>query len=323
MKRKIKKWLLVFLLFFTVGIATYGYQQTSASESGLKKIVVGYQKGDPIDISKARGVLAKKMKAKGYQVVFKEFQDGTALMTALKSGSINYARLGDTPPVTAQASGVKLTYIAAGSSKANGSGILVSSSSSIKSVADLKGKRVAYTKGTSSQYLLLSALKKAGLSASDIKWVNMDQSSASVAFAKGKVDAWATWDPYMAQAEVQQNAKVLTTGAGGISYNRDFLVAMSSFAKKNTAVSGYLTKYLSEDMDWANTHKTKLVKILMKSLNLSKKVVTKMVNRRSYSMGAMTTKIVKQQQAIADTFYKADLIKQEVKVAKIATVSQH
>ncbi len=100
------------------------------------------------------------MKAKGYKVVFKEFQDGTALTTALKSGDIDYARVGDVPPVTAQANGLDFVYVAAGSDKVQGSGIEVKKTSGITSLADLKGKTIAYTKGTSSQYMLIQALKK-------------------------------------------------------------------------------------------------------------------------------------------------------------------
>jgi ABC-type nitrate/sulfonate/bicarbonate transport systems, periplasmic components len=198
-KRNFKKLLISLVLVFWAVIVVYGFKQTdagAASSSDLQTVTIGYQKGDPFDIAKQRGEFAKKMKAKGYKVVWKEFQDGNSLMQALKAGSINYARTGDTPPVSALSTGTKLTYVAAGYSKAKGSGLLVKKSSSISSIEDLKGKKVAYTKGTSSQYMLLAALKKAGMSASDITWVNMDQSSASVAFSKGKVDAWATWDPY-------------------------------------------------------------------------------------------------------------------------------
>lgn len=319
MSKKWKKYLLILIVLLGIGGAFYGYKQAnnSASTTSLKTITIGYQKADPVDISRQRGDLAKKMKKKGYHVVFKQFQDGTALMTALKSGNIDYARLGDTPPIKAQAAGTKLVYIAAGASKENGTGLVIPKNSSVKSIKDLKGKRVAYTKGTSSQYLLLSALKKAGMSASDIKWVNMDQSAASVAFSKGKVAAWSTWDPYTAQAEVQMGAKLLITGKNGVSYNRDFVVAMKNFAKKNTDVSSYLTKYLAADMKWADTHHEKLIKMLMKSLGLSRKVVTKTVERRSYSMGKVTTKIVKQQQEIADMFYSSSLINKDVKVSKI------
>ena len=139
-----------------------------------------------------------------------------------------------------------------------------------------------------------------------------------MAFAKGKVAAWVTWDPYTAQAQVNQNAKLLTSGVG-LSNNRDFLVSTQSYAKKNTKISQYLVKYLGKDMQWANTHKSKLIKMMSKSLKLSSAVVRKMVDRRSYTFGSMTKSITKEQQKIADVFYKAGVLKQDVTVEKIVT----
>lgn len=314
MRRHWKLGLLVVIVLAWIGIALSGWHQTDGgNDSSTKTVTIGYQKADPIDIAKQRGEFAKKLKAKGYKVVFKEFQDGSSLMQALKSGNIDYARLGDTPPVTAAAAGTKLTYIAAGSTKANGSAIVVKKTASITSVKDLKGKRVAYTKGTSSQYLLLRALKKAGLSADDVTWVNLDQSAASVAFSKGKVDAWATWDPYTASAQLQQNAKILTDGTG-LSNNRDFIVSSTSFAKKNKTLSKYIIKYLSDDMTWADTHHQALAKMMEKSLKLPEKVVLKMITRRHYTMAAMTDKITQEEQDIADLFYSEGIIKNKVTI---------
>ncbi len=142
----------------------------------------------------------------------------------------------------------------------------------------------------------------------------MDQSSASVAFSKGKVDAWVTWDPYTAQAQVKQNAKLLVSGKG-ISNNRDFILSTSSYAKNNQEVSKYLIKYLNDDMQWAQNHHTKLVTMLSKSLKLSKSVVTKMVNRRTYAIHSMSTSIVKEQQKIADLFYEEGVITKKIKVS--------
>ncbi|MFD1670750.1 aliphatic sulfonate ABC transporter substrate-binding protein [Agrilactobacillus yilanensis] len=320
MSKRVKKLLISIVLVFWAVVAVYGFKQTDAgsSSSGLETVTVGYQKGDPFDIAKQRGEFAKKMKAKGYKIVWKEFQDGNSLLQALKSGSIDYGRTGDTPPVTAQAAGTKLAYVAVGSSKAKGSGIVVKSDSGITSLKDLKGKKVAYTKGTSSQYLLLQALKKAGLSADDITWVSMDQSSASVAFSQGKVDAWATWDPYTAQAELNQDATVLTTGEG-LSNNRDYILASESYAKANTTISKYLIEYLEEDMTWANNNHDELITMMSKSLKVSKAVVKKMVERRTYSISAMNTSVVAEQQKIADAFYEADLIKKKITVSDIVT----
>ena len=311
---KKKSLLTILLVVIVAAIAWFGWSSThSTSATKLTTVTIGYQKADPVDISRARGELAKKMKAKGYKVVFKEFQDGTALTTALKSGDIDYARVGDVPPVTAQANGLDFVYVAAGSDKVQGSGIEVKKTSGITSLADLKGKTIAYTKGTSSQYMLIQALKKAGLSTSDVKMVSMDQATAAVAFAKGTVDAWASWDPYTATAEVNNDATLLVDDTG-LAKNRDFLISTKTYASKNKDVSKLLTKYLSQDMTWANNHKTQLTTMLMKMLKLKKSIVKKMVDRRTYSFGSVSDSILKEQQAIADVFYQQKIVTKKVDI---------
>lgn len=311
---KKKSLLTILLVVIVAAIAWFGWSSThSTSATKLTTVTIGYQKADPVDISRARGELAKKMKAKGYKVVFKEFQDGTALTTALKSGDIDYARVGDVPPVTAQANGLDFVYVAAGSDKVQGSGIEVKKTSGITSLADLKGKTIAYTKGTSSQYMLIQALKKAGLSTSDVKMVSMDQATAAVAFAKGTVDAWASWDPYTTTAEVNNDATLLVDDTG-LAKNRDFLISTKTYASKNKDVSKLLTKYLSQDMTWANNHKTQLTTMLMKMLKLKKSIVKKMVDRRTYSFGSVSDSILKEQQAIADVFYQQKIVTKKIDV---------
>lgn len=314
MNKRIRKLFLVVLSICWLGLAYLGYRQLHEVKTDLTTVTLGYQKADPFDIAKQRGEFSKKLKEKGYKVVWKEFQDGTALMQALKSGDIDYARLGDTPPVTAQAAGTDIVYIASGSSKASGSGILVAGDSEITELQELKGKKVAYTKGTSSNYLLLNALEQAGMSADDITWVNLDQSAASVAFSEGEVDAWATWDPMTATAEVQQGAKLLVTGEHDIDNNRDFIISTRDFATDNTELSQLIVDYLEEDMEWANNNESQLVSMLADSLKLSDAIVTKMVERRSYSIEAITSDVLQEQQQIADLFYEHDLIDTKIDV---------
>lgn len=314
--KRIRLALLLIGLLAWLSVAFYCYRQVHAdSSSSLTTVTIGYQKGDPVDISRQRGELVKKMKAKGYKVVFKEFQNGAALMTALKAGSIDYARAGDTPPVTAQATGTQIAYIAAGATKEYGTGILVGKNSGITTLSQLKGKKIAYTSGTAAQSLIIKALKKAGLTTSDVTLVDMSQSAASVAFAKGQVDAWVTWDPYTATAQVQNNAVLLTNGTG-LTKNRDFLISTQTYAASHTTVSKYLVSYLSADMTWAQNHKSALVTMLSKTLGLSKTIVEKTVNRRTFSMQALTntSSIVQEQQAIADLLYAEGAIKTKVTV---------
>ncbi|MDS0490818.1 aliphatic sulfonate ABC transporter substrate-binding protein [Lacticaseibacillus paracasei] len=313
MKHKKHLWFLVIGLIMWLSVAVYGYTQTTTAASDLETVTIGYQKADPVDIARQHGELIKKMKAKGYQVVFKEFSDGAALMTALKSGAIDYARVGDTPPVTAKAAGTDIALIAAGATKEYGSGILVGKNSQITNLKQLKGKTIAYQKGTAVQYLIIQALKKAGLSTNDVKLVNMDQSSASVAFAKGSVDAWVTWDPYTATAQVNQGAKLLTNGTG-LAKNRDFLISTQNYAKTHTALSKLLTTYINDDMTWANNHHTQLIAMLSKTLKLSDAVIQKMVERRTYAMALVKadSSIVDEENQIANTFYQEGVVTEKV-----------
>lgn len=313
MKHKKHLWFLVIGLIMWLSVAVYGYTQTTTAASDLETVTIGYQKADPVDIARQHGELIKKMKAKGYQVVFKEFSDGAALMTALKSGAIDYARVGDTPPVTAKAAGTDIALIAAGATKEYGSGILVGKNSQITNLKQLKGKTIAYQKGTAAQYLIIQALKKAGLSTNDVKLVNMDQSSASVAFAKGSVDAWVTWDPYTATAQVNQGAKLLTNGTG-LAKNRDFLISTQNYAKTHTALSKLLTTYINDDMTWANNHHTQLIAMLSKTLKLLDAVIQKMVERRTYAMALVKadSSIVDEENQIANTFYQEGVVTEKV-----------
>lgn len=316
MHKLVKRLFNTIFLVFIIASAVWGYTLTKEdSSSSLETITIGYQAGDPIDIAKTRGQFIKKMKKAGYKVVFKQFQNGSAEMEALASGNIDYARTGDTPPVTALASGSNITFVAAGSSKAKGSGIVATKSSGIKSISDLKGKKIAYTSNTSSQYMIMQVLKKAGLSTSDVTLVDMSQSDASVAFSKGKIDAWTNWDPYTSSAELTYSGAMIVTGTTVGASNRDYIIS-GSYAKKHQAASKALIKYLGQDMTWANTHKTKLVKMMTKSLKLPKKVVERMVNRRSYSLKAVSTKATSEEQAISDSFYTDGITKKKVKISK-------
>ena len=312
-----KRWQKITLLvlgLLWVGGTYYGFRQAVSPNDKLQRVTIGYQKGDPIDVSRARGVLAQKMDELGYKVVFKEFADGTAEMQALASGSINYARTGDTPPVISAASGTKVAYIAAGASRADGSGILVAKDSKIKSINDLKGKKVAYTQSTSSQFLLTQALAKQGLSIDDVAGKKMKQADAAIAFAKGNIDAWVTWDPYTAQGQVAQKAKMLQNGIG-LSNNRDFILSTQSYAKKHEAVNKYLVRYLTEDMTWANDNPTDLSKMLKDALGMKQAVIKKMVARRDWTLTPMTPAITKEEQTIADVFFNDGVLNKQINVA--------
>ncbi len=149
-----------------------------------------------------------------YKIQWKSFTSGPPLLEALNAGAIDIGGVGNTPPLFAAAGKSKIEVVSGATMGAKGDTIVVPKDSPIKSVADLKGKKVAVAEGSSANYNLLAQLGKAGLSYDDIEVETLQPADALAAFTNKHVDAWAIWDPYTSQAELEANARVLVDGGG-------------------------------------------------------------------------------------------------------------
>ena len=137
---------------------------------GQDKIVrIGYQKYGKLVLLKSKGTLEPKLAAAGYKVVWTEFPSGPPLLEALNVGAVDFGNTGEAPPIFAQAAGAPIQYVAYEPPAPKGEAILVPKESPLKSVADLKGKKVALNKGSNVHYLLVKALEKAGVKYSDVE----------------------------------------------------------------------------------------------------------------------------------------------------------
>ncbi|GAB3672776.1 ABC transporter substrate-binding protein [Actinocorallia lasiicapitis] len=153
----------------------------------------------------------------GYKIEWSLFPAGPQLVEAEKAGAVDIGLTATTPAIFAQAAGTPIKIVAAYQLKdatKSAQAILVPKDSPIKSVAELKGKKVALTNGTILQYLTIKALGKNGLGYKDITPVDLPVTDAFAAFKRGDVDAWTTIDPYVTQAVAQTGARVLVSGAG-------------------------------------------------------------------------------------------------------------
>ncbi len=169
--------------------------QTTGS-SAPKELRIGYQKYGTLVILKARGTLEKRLAGQGVDVKWAEFPFGPPLLEAINVGSIDVGSVGESPPIFAQAAGADLVYVGNEPPAPAAEAIIVPKDSLIKSVAELKGKRVAVAKGSNANYLLIKLLEKAGLKFSDIEVIYLPPADARAAFESGRVDAWSIWDRY-------------------------------------------------------------------------------------------------------------------------------
>jgi sulfonate transport system substrate-binding protein len=287
----------------------------AAPEAAPKELRFGYQKSAiNLSILKQRQTLEKQLP--NTTIRWSEFPAGPQILEALAVGSIDIGMTGDTPPIFAQAAGKALGYVGYEAAKPKGSAILVNKTSSIKTLGDLKGKRVALQRGSSAHYLLVQALKKAQLDWSDIEPIWLAPAEARAAFEKGAVDAWAIWDPYYAATEVDGQARVLSNGVG-LSPNYTFYLAAPAFIKSYPDTLKTVINDLNATDRWATANRTAAVDIVAKTTGLNTQIAGIFFDRRPHPspIQPLNGTVIQQQQSIADAFYELKLLPKAISIS--------
>lgn len=274
---------------------------------------IGFQKYGTLTILKARGTLEKRLAAQGIDVKWIEFPAGPVLLEGLNVGSIDFGTVGEAPPIFAQAAGADLVYVANEPPAPLSEGIVVPKDSALKSVADLKGKKVALNKGSNVHYLLVKALENAGLAYKDINVVFLPPSDARAAFERGSVDAWVIWDPFLAAAEKQLGARILADGKGLVS-NHQFFLASRQYAEKNADVIKAMLEELAKTDEWGRQNLRETAAILAAQIGLDPAIVELAASRYTYGVKPISEAVIGEQQKIADVFANLKLIPKKINV---------
>jgi sulfonate transport system substrate-binding protein len=275
-------------------------------------LTVGDQTGGSTALLKASGALDELP----YDVEWKEFTSGPPLLEALNAGAIDIGGVGNTPPLFAAAAGGALVVVSGDTMGAKGDAIVVPEDSPIDDVADLEGKDVAVAKGSSANYNLLAQLQRAGVSYDDVNVSYLQPADALAAFSAGHVDAWAIWDPYTAQAEIEENARVLADGArlvNGMTFQAASPEALEDKAT-TAAIEDYVVR-LAEAKVWSNTHRAEWAEVWAKETGLSPEVTRRAADRRIATPVALDQAVIDSEQDMADAFVGAGLLPEEFDVA--------
>ncbi|WP_447650482.1 aliphatic sulfonate ABC transporter substrate-binding protein [Pseudomonas abietaniphila] len=275
---------------------------------------IGYQKGSiALVLAKEQGLLEKRFPAT--QVQWIEFPAGPQMLEALNIGALDVGSTGDIPPLFAQAAGADLIYIGAEPPKPQAETLLVPKDSPLHQVADLKGKKVAFQKGSSSHNLILRALNKAGLSYKDIQPVYLSPADARAAFEQGSVDAWAIWEPFSSLALSGGKARLLADGTG-LDLSGPIYTARREYANSNGPFITSLLEQLSDAEALTRSQRQLSLDILTRSMGLPEAVIARYVDNRPASpIRPITPAIVAAQQATADLFYENRLLPKHIDVS--------
>jgi sulfonate transport system substrate-binding protein len=282
------------------------------AQAEFGEIRIGYQKNGVLVIARQQAALERYFAPKGVAVKWLEFSSGPPMLEAMNAGSVDYGAVGDTPPIFAQSAGAAIVY-AAGQPITNGQGILVQHNSPIRSIADLKGKRVGFTRGSSANNLVVQTLENAGLTYADITPVHLTPPDAGPAFANGSIDEWSIWDPYLAIGEIRLNGRILVN-ASEITKTNSFYIANRAFAKNQEPVLQQIIDVTVSSAAWAQVHRDEVARSLSIITGISLDIQTIAANRASFAVGPITQDIVATQQDVADRFFKLSLIPKPVAV---------
>lgn len=297
------------LLIATVMIA--GVNNAHAQD---KTVRIGFQKYGKLVLLKAKGSLEEKLKPLGYKVAWSEFPSGPPLLEAVNVGAIDFGNTGEAPPIFAQAAGAPLVYVAYEPPAPKGEAILVPKDSKLKTVADLKGKKVALNKGSNVHYLLVRALEKAGVKYSEIEPVFLAPADARAAFERGSVDAWVIWDPFQAAAEVATQARTLADGTDIVA-NHQFYFSSRKFAETESKIIDVVLQQLGEVDDWAKGDSKAVAEQLSPSVGLPVPVLELALKRQSYGIKPINDTVIAEQQRIADTFFDLGLLPKKINIS--------
>nr|WP_229261550.1 sulfonate ABC transporter substrate-binding protein [Duganella margarita] len=290
-----------------------GAGQSQAQTPARQEVRIGYQKYGTLTLLKGRGSLEQRLASRNVTVKWTEFPAGPQLLEGLNVGSVDFGTVGEAPPIFAQAAGANLVYVGNEPPSPGSEAIVVHKDSRLRSLADLKGKKVVLNKGSNVHYLLVRALEKAGLDYKDIQVVYLPPADARAAFERGSVDAWAIWDPFLAAAEKQLGARVLADGKGLVA-NHQFYLAARPYAEKNSDIVRIVLEEIAKVDEWGARNPKDVAQILSAQTGLDTDIVALAASRYSYGVKPISADVLDQQQKVADAFSNLKLIPKPIAV---------
>ncbi|TQM82153.1 sulfonate transport system substrate-binding protein [Saccharothrix saharensis] len=272
---------------------------TAGSSDGPVVLKVGDQKGGSKALLTAAGLLDDFP----YPIEWSTFTSGPPLLEAASAGAIDVGGVGNTPPIFAAAANAKIAAVYSAKGNVESDALLVPADSALRAVPDLEGRSIAVAKGSSAHGQVLLTLAAAGLTTRDVTLNFLQPSDAYSAFTQKRVDAWAVWDPYTAQAQQEAGARVLTDGRGksnGYTFQVAGRAALDSPGK--SAAVGEFVKRIGQAQRWADTHREEWARVWAAETGLKLEVARAAVERGGDLPVPLDDAVIASEQELADAF---------------------
>ncbi|MBD9397695.1 aliphatic sulfonate ABC transporter substrate-binding protein [Pseudomonas sp. PDM11] len=288
---------------------------TAAHAAQPKEVRLDYAYYAPTSlVLKQQGLLEKALAPQGISVKWVFSQGSNRSLEYLNGGSTDFASTAGLAAVLSRANGapIKTIYVA---SRPEWTALVVPKDSPIQSVADLKGKKIAATKGTDPFLFLLQSLQKAGLNKNDVEIVHLQHPDGRVALERGDVQAWAGLDPLMASSELQAGSRLLYRNRDFNSYS--VLSVTETFAKQQPELIEQVIAAYEQARQWAIANPDALAQLLANEAKLPLEVAKLQLSRTDFSNSQPGAEHVKALKAAAPILLEEGLVRPGTDVAGV------
>ncbi len=266
-----------------LALSTTPFVSTNALAQAPKEIRVDFATYNPVSlVLKERGILENALKAEGISVRWIQSAGSNKALEFLNAGSLDFGSTAGAAALIARVNGnpIRSVYVY---SRPEWTALVTTAKSGIKTVADLKGKRVAVTRGTDPHIFLVRALAEAKLTERDVRLVLLQHQDGRLALERGDVDAWAGLDPLMAAAEIETGAVLFHRKAADNTWG--ILNVREEFAQKNPALVRTVLKAYEEARKWSVENPAELTRLLVNFTKLPEPVVARQLQRTELTHG--------------------------------------
>jgi sulfonate transport system substrate-binding protein len=249
-----------------------------------KEIRIDWATYNPVSlVLKDKGLLEKEFEKDGISIRWVQSLGSNKALEFLNAGSLDFGSTAGAAALVAKINGNPIESIYVYSRPEWTA--LVTKSADITKVADLKGKRIAVTRGTDPHIFLVRALAENGLTEKDVKLVLLQHPDGRLALERGDVDAWAGLDPLMAASEIEGGAKLFYRNPAANSWG--VLNVREAFAQENPEIVKRVLKVYEEGRTYALANPSEVSRVLVAATKLPEPVIARQLERTDLKNGAI------------------------------------
>jgi sulfonate transport system substrate-binding protein len=285
---------------------------TENTETVLRIAAQPYPLYTPIYVAHELGYLDEELSSVGAKYDWQEFKSGPLVNEAVAAGEADMGFMADLPAIIAKSTGQPIEIVSNVAYGEKGLAVLVKPDSPIQSVADLKGKKVAYATGSYAQHLLALLLSNEGLTLDDVESINLGAGDQPAALASGEVDAIVIWEQYISKLTSENQARVLADGTG-IKKGNMITYFVSDYAEANPDVVKAYIKALNRANEVLATDPDKAAETVAEDFGVDTELMKKIIPNFTYTTD-LTDDDIAEITKVKDFSLEAGIINNDVNI---------